>query len=159
MIKEKHLTLCFVHDDEKILLGLKKRGFGANHWNGYGGKLTEGETIEQAAVREFEEEAGIRVKELDKRGLLRFTGEAEEDYIVHIFKVLSFDGEPVETEEMLPKWFKHPEIPFSDMWPDDEHWLPLFLSGKLFRGVFDFRNDKIISHRLDTITSKKEMVI
>lgn len=66
--KEKHLTLCFVHDNERILLGMKKRGFGANRWNGYGGKLLDGETVEEAAVREFQEEAGIKVNSMEKEG-------------------------------------------------------------------------------------------
>lgn len=159
MTKEKHLTLCFVHDEEKILLGMKKRGFGANRWNGYGGKLQDGETIEEAAIREFKEEAGININALEKRGLLRFTGEAEEDFIVHIFKVTDYDGNPIETEEMSPGWFNHSEIPFDDMWPDDIHWLPLFLRGDLFKGVFDFDGDVIKSHQLDTITSPEEMII
>jgi 8-oxo-dGTP pyrophosphatase MutT (NUDIX family) len=39
------------HNDQKILLGLKKRGFGEGKWNGFGGKVHVNETIRQAAVR------------------------------------------------------------------------------------------------------------
>ena len=35
----------------EILLGYKKRGFGARKWNGFGGKVEIGETIEEAAKR------------------------------------------------------------------------------------------------------------
>ena len=49
----KVTTLVVVHDDEKILLGYKKRGFGAGRWNGFGGKLNDGETLEQAAHRDW----------------------------------------------------------------------------------------------------------
>ncbi len=43
----------------RILLGMKKRGFGEGKWNGFGGKvnLIDGryqETIEEAAMRELE---------------------------------------------------------------------------------------------------------
>ena len=31
---------------------------------------------------------------------------------VHVFNVLSYSGEPCETEEMSPQWFSHDEIPF-----------------------------------------------
>ncbi|MEK7165153.1 MAG: DNA mismatch repair protein MutT, partial [Patescibacteria group bacterium] len=41
---QKVLTLCIVHQNEKVLLGMKKRGFGAGRWNGFGGKLQDGET-------------------------------------------------------------------------------------------------------------------
>ena len=45
---------------------------------------------------------------------------------VHIYKLTDFTGEPTETEEMRPEWFSFDEIPFSQMWSDDEHWFPLF---------------------------------
>ena len=39
--KKKTLTHCFAHDNSKVLLGLKNRGFGAGRGNGFGGKLQE----------------------------------------------------------------------------------------------------------------------
>ena len=52
-IRHKLLTLIFVQDlaNSKILLGLKKRGFGMNKWNGLGGKVEPNETIYQGAMR------------------------------------------------------------------------------------------------------------
>ena len=46
------MTLCLVVKENTILLGMKKRGFGVGRWNGFGGKLHEGESIEDAAKRE-----------------------------------------------------------------------------------------------------------
>ena len=60
-MEKKITTLVLVHQGEKVLLGMKKRGFGQGRWNGFGGKLHEGETIEQAAKRETFEEAGVQV--------------------------------------------------------------------------------------------------
>lgn len=71
-LKKKVLTLCLLCQPPRILLGMKKRGFGAGRWNGFGGKLEQGESIEEAAKREFLEEAGITVGEIDKRGVLEF---------------------------------------------------------------------------------------
>lgn len=31
-----------------------------------------------------------------------------------------------------------PPIPLSQMWPDDEHWMPLLLKGQYFVGRVDF---------------------
>ncbi|XP_064232615.1 uncharacterized protein LOC135268091 isoform X5 [Aotus nancymaae] len=42
-------TLVLVLQPQRVLLGMKKRGFGAGHWNGFGGKVQEGETIEEGA--------------------------------------------------------------------------------------------------------------
>lgn len=44
-------TLVMVLQPPRILLGMKKRGFGAGRWNGFGGKVQEGETIEAGARR------------------------------------------------------------------------------------------------------------
>ena len=47
----KLLTLLFVLDSDKVLLGLKKRGFGKDRWNGFGGKVHTDETVEEGAIR------------------------------------------------------------------------------------------------------------
>ena len=46
-VKKKVLTLVYIRDEENILLGMKKRGFGVGKWNGFGGKVQPGETILQ----------------------------------------------------------------------------------------------------------------
>ncbi|PIR68336.1 DNA mismatch repair protein MutT [Candidatus Nomurabacteria bacterium CG10_big_fil_rev_8_21_14_0_10_35_16] len=146
-------TLCIIHQHPKILLGMKKRGFGAGRWNGFGGKITEGESIEESLVREIKEEAGIELSNFEKVGLLEFefakNGEIVE---VHLFKTSNFNGEPEESEEMKPQWFHIDEIPFSEMWPDDLHWMPLFLRGEKFKGRFLFgEGDVILEQKLEVV--------
>lgn len=51
MFTKKLLTLVLVVEPRRVLLGMKKRGFGAGKWNGFGGKVQTGETIEQGARR------------------------------------------------------------------------------------------------------------
>lgn len=51
MALKKLFTLVLMKDSDRILLGLKKRGFGQGRWNGFGGKVEPGETILQAAHR------------------------------------------------------------------------------------------------------------
>lgn len=143
-------TICLVHDRERILLGMKKRGFGAGRWNGFGGKVKPNETIEDAAKREMEEECGIKVKSLEEVGLINFEFKGSSDMPeVHIFRVLEYFGKSTETEEMLPKWFSIKKIPFDKMWPGDKFWIPLFLEKKNFSGYFLFgENDTILKKRI-----------
>lgn len=150
---KKILTLCIVHDHPRVLLGMKKRGFGAGRWNGFGGKVSSGETIEDAAKRELKEEAGIEIEHLEKFGILDFEFEGNSEILeVHIFKSGSFSGKPTESEEMASQWFHIDEIPFKDMWPDDIHWMPLFLNGKKFKGKFLFgREDSILEKELQEV--------
>lgn len=51
MLSSKLLTLVLVVQPGRVLLGMKKRGFGAGKWNGFGGKVQPGESIEDAARR------------------------------------------------------------------------------------------------------------
>lgn|SRR3989338_8584138 len=160
---KKILTLCIPIKNNKVLLGMKKRGFGSGRWNGFGGKKEEGETIEQATFRELHEEVGIKSGQLDKVGILDFSFENHKKVLqVHIFKLSNFSDKPIETEEMNPQWFSFDRIPFSQMWPDDKYWLPLFLNEKLFEGEFLFDrpsdaeySSKIISQKLREVSVLK----
>lgn len=147
---KKILTLCLIQKNDSLLLGLKKRGFGAGRWNGFGGKVKEDESIEEAARREVNEEAGIELLDLERRGVLNFKFVNDPEVLeVHVFGATEFSGEPIETEEMKPQWFLISAVPYDQMWPDDRHWLPLLLEGKNFRGDFYFENnDNLISYNL-----------
>ncbi len=129
---------------------MKKRGFGAGRWNGFGGKVEEGESVEEAARRELLEESGIRANSINKLGIIDFKFlENPEILEVHLFKVDSFEGDVRETEEMSPKWFFVDEIPFSEMWPDDRYWFPYFIRGQRIRAGFTFgKNDAILDYKI-----------
>ncbi|XP_004449894.1 oxidized purine nucleoside triphosphate hydrolase isoform X2 [Dasypus novemcinctus] len=143
-------TLVLVLQPQRVLLGMKKRGFGAGRWNGFGGKVQEGETIEAGAKRELQEESGLAADTLHKVGriVFEFVGEPEQ-MDVHIFRADSVRGTPTESEEMRPQWFPVDQIPFGDMWPDDSYWLPLLLQKKKFHGYFKFQGqDTIVDYTL-----------
>ena len=107
----KLLTISIVHQHPRILLGMKKRGFGQGRWNGFGGKVSDKETIEEAAKREIREEAGIEVNKLFKAGIIEFEFQNNPEVLeVHIYRFKNFSGEPTESEEMRPKWFHVDEI-------------------------------------------------
>jgi mutator protein MutT len=141
-------TLCMIRNQDSILLAKKKRRFGEGKWNGYGGKVDAGESVEQALVREMKEESGIDIVKFEKRGEMIFHF-ADTVRIVHAYEIMEYSGEEVETEEMIPQWFKLEDIPFDEMWPSDKTWYPLFLERKYFtgEGYFD-ENHNLISFQL-----------
>ena len=61
--------------------------------------------------------------------------------IGHIYRIHEWEGEPVETEEMSPQWYKLHEIPYDEMWIDDKYWLPLFLERKHLKAYFRFKDN------------------
>lgn len=153
-MNKKIATVLVVIENGKMLLGMKKRGFGAGRWNGFGGKLEENETIEEAAIRETKEECGIIVKNIVRMGILdfEFPNKTDWDQQVHFFAAFEYDEEPKETEEMKPGWFEFSEIPFEQMWPDDKFWVPMILDNKKFQGKFVFGDgDEILEHKIEEV--------
>lgn len=151
----KQLTLLFLVTDKDILLAMKKRGFGKNRWNGVGGKLEAGETVEQALVRECQEEIKVTPLEYHKAADITFdeihTGKREL-LKVHVFLCTKWFGKPTETEEMAPKWFAQKSIPFKDMWADDPYWLPDILKGNKVQATFKLgENDEMIDYKVTIV--------
>jgi mutator protein MutT len=133
-------TLCMIRKENSILLAKKKRRFGEGKWNGYGGKVDTGESIEQALVREMKEESGIDIVTFEKRGEMIFNFK-DTVRIVHLYEIMEYSGEEVETEEMVPQWFTLENIPYDEMWTSDKIWYPLFLERKYFTGEGYFDED------------------
>ena len=150
-------TLLYLFSKKQILLAMKKRGFGVGKYNGIGGKLELGETVEQAMIRETQEEIGVTPTNYQKHGVLQFDVYLKGEHVledVHIFTATEFDGEPRETEEMRPAWFALDKIPYDKMFQTDKIWLPLVLEKCVcFEGVFKFSTDldsKLINYELKT---------
>ncbi|HEV7453816.1 MAG TPA: 8-oxo-dGTP diphosphatase [Candidatus Saccharimonadales bacterium] len=132
----RKVTLLFLLRDGHILLAMKKRGFGEGKWNGAGGKVEPGETVEQAAIRECQEEIGVTPINPELLGDFEFrmSHDPAFGHHAHVFVATKWEGEPHETEEMRPEWFANDAIPYASMWSDDPLWLPLVLQGKHFSG-------------------------
>lgn len=146
--QKRFYTNAFIIQDDKVLLGLKKRGFGINKYNGFGGKVEPGETLTEAAIRELKEEAGIDAPLEHTGSLLFMTKGAGWAFQIEIFSAHSYSGTPTESDEMRPEWFSFaspvsdadaivPPIPYETMWDGDIHWLPLLIQGQKFVGRID----------------------
>lgn len=154
----KPTTLCYpINKRQEVLLGRKKRGFGADKYNGFGGKIQEGESFRACAVREVQEEVALLVKEADLQAVALF------DFVfpyapelTHLGYVYTFDvyeGVPLESEEMEPQWFTVEEFPYDNMWKGDRTWVPLLWQGKKLKGkiVFGEDNDTVIDMQLEEV--------
>ena len=155
----KKTTLLFLVQKDNgtvtdICLAMKKRGFGMGRFNGVGGKLDEDETIEQAVIRETQEEIGVTPLQYKKIAEIDFQFRDQPDWNqnCHVYFCDSWEGEPTESEEMKPEWYRVDQIPFDSMWPDDIYWLPQVLVGKLVRAVFTFApGDIILDQKIDIV--------
>lgn len=146
-------TATFLIKDDQILLGVKKEGFGKNNLNGIGGKVEEGETSEEAARREIREEIGVIAGELTQLAKLNFYFPHIEDeswnqqdifFVSHTWR-----GNPQESAEIKPEWFRMNSIPFERMWDDARIWLPHIIKGVKIEGDFIYDKDlKVVDHFL-----------
>ena len=134
---------------------MKKRGFGSDRYNGIGGKIEPGETIEQALVRECQEEIEVTPTKFHKVAEHDFTqkdGEKPWRMYVHAYICTEWQGEPTETEEMAPEWFDVADIPYDRMWQDDVLWLPMVLEGKNLFCQFTFDEaDNMLTHDIKEV--------
>lgn len=127
MNKLRQATLCLLIENSQVLLTMKKRGFEIGKWNGVGGKLQEGETLKQAAIREMQEEIGVTPLSLRQVAVLDFyfpevPADKDWDQQVVVFTVNRWKGDPVESEEMAPpQWFSFDKVPYNQMWSDDPY--------------------------------------
>jgi mutator protein MutT len=149
-------ALCYIRDDGHVLLQLKAEGrFGGGLWNGPGGKLLEGESPEQAIVREVREETGLAVSDLCDHGTLTFYfGDAHEpDFTVHVFSTERYDGTLQPSDEGDLEWLAEDALPYDRMWPDDLLWLPHVLAGRRVRGVIRLTPDlkRLVSHEIEVL--------
>lgn len=149
----RQVSLLFLINDDNILLALKKRGFGQGHLNGVGGKQDAGETIEQTAIRECQEEIEVTPTTIKHVATLDFyfpPDKSDWDMRAFVYFCDEWHGQPTETEEMKPVWYKKSDIPYDKMWGDDKYWLPIVLGGKFVKAKFTFDdNDNVADNTIN----------
>ena len=149
-------TLALAVEGNKVLLAEKMSGWRKGIFNGIGGKVDPGETIDAAMIRETQEESLITPTEFKKVGIINFelfnrSGEPEV-MIVHAYLVTKWQGEPKETTEMRPVWFDKTSLPFDNMWDSDKKFIPLLLANKKIIGNIKFDKDyKEISYEVKEV--------
>lgn len=146
---EEKASLCFILNENKILLINKKTGLGAGKVNGPGGRLNTKETDLEAAIRETKEEVCITPEKIKKAAELSFIFTNGFSLFCSVFIAKAFKGKATETVEALPFWCSIDKIPYHKMWDDDILWLPEILSGKYIKGFFIIdEKEKVKSYRL-----------
>jgi 8-oxo-dGTP diphosphatase len=110
----KHLKInvaasVVIFQDGKYLLVQEEIGKNHGLWALPGGKVDEGETAEQAAVREAKEETGYDVKLIKEIGMVHQRIDAP---LKHVFQVKIVGGEInlPKGEIMDAKWFSFEEV-------------------------------------------------
>jgi len=141
-------TICHIIRGDKLLLKRATRGISVGKWNGPGGKVEPGETPEESAEREVEEETGLVVRDPFFHGTIEFYMKGGEslDMRVHVYSARKFKGSARSTEEGPVRWFDMNRLPYSMMWEDDRYWVNAMLLGMRFDAKFyyDRQNKRVV---------------
>ena len=114
-------AIALVIRKDAILLVRRANPPDAGKWGFPGGKIEHGETMEEAAIRELEEETGVTARSL---GILDVQdsfarnerGEIQFHYILIAVLCEWLDGEPVAGDDALEAlWFPISTLPWSEL--------------------------------------------
>jgi oligopeptide/dipeptide ABC transporter ATP-binding protein len=136
-----------------ICLGFKKRGFAEGKWLSLGGKISAGETADQAVRREALEEAGVTLDKIHAAGTLtfKFMNNDGWSHRASVYLCDDWTGEIRESEEIIPRWYPVDQIPYHEMWPDNKIWLPLLLKGKTVNGNLVYSDEQtLVEHQVES---------
>jgi len=123
------------------LLAKKTRKIGIGMWNGWGGAIEGKETVRECAVRELFEESGMIAgcRDLKYHGKVVFHNKKHDgedfDVEVHMFTLYKWAGTLKSNPEMKePTFWPISNLPFDQMMPSDQSWVPLVVNGRFVDG-------------------------
>ena len=101
---------CYLIKDNEVVVTKYKKG---NKKEGYydipGGKIEEGESPKQTAIREMKEETGIEIQNLKYKGIMTIEY-PDRMFIFDTFISKEYEGEPQEFEENTSEWIDIDEL-------------------------------------------------
>ena len=148
----KLATLLYVMKDDKTLMlyrNKRKKDYHEGKWNGLGGKFELGESPEECAIRELEEESGLIAKTLILKGHLTFPMfDSVDDWYVFVFIVDKFEGELIESEEGELRWIPNKELKDLNLWEGDQIFIDWLFDDKFFSAKFIYDEGKFIDYEV-----------
>ena len=157
----KLATLCYLKANGQTLMLhriKKQQDMHAGKWNGLGGKLLPGETPEQCAIREVQEESGLTMTNPLLRGILTFPAfSKDEDWYCFLFVGRQFSGELIDSNEGVLAWIDDDKVLKLNLWPGDRIFMPWLDQPAFFSGQFIYRNGVLQEHHVVFYTSQQVM--
>ena len=141
-------VLAYIKKDGCFLMlfrNKKNHDINKGKWIGIGGHIEEGESKEQALIREIKEETGLDVHSLKCAGEVDFIydGYFEKMYI---YEITDYNGDLIDCNEGELRWIPIKDIYNYPMWEGDKVFLPLLINHEsYFRIRLTYENDILIN--------------
>ena len=140
-------VLCYIEKDHQFLMlyrNKKQNDLNQGKWIGVGGRIEEGETKEEALLREVKEETGLLLSNFEFRGTILFKNNDFEE-IMYLFKGLEFQGDIIECDEGELRWIDIDEIMNLNLWEGDKAFLPLLINtDEMINLKLIYENDQLV---------------
>jgi 8-oxo-dGTP diphosphatase len=151
----KLATLCYIIDKKRnstlMLHRIKKENdYHQGKWNGLGGKLNEGESPEECAIREIKEESGLTVTTPLLKGFLTFPNfDGVDDWYVFVFTFNEFEGTLIDSPEGKLEWIPNNRLTSLNLWEGDKVFLEWIFKGKIFSAKFNYEDGKFLDYSVN----------
>jgi 8-oxo-dGTP diphosphatase len=127
----------------------KQNDMHAGKWNGLGGKLEPGETPEECAIREIQEESGLLVTNPLLKGFLTFPMfDGLQDWYAFVFLITQFEGQLIDSQEGVLRWVPDDELLDLNLWPGDLIFIPWLERAGFFSAKFIYQDGALIDHQV-----------
>ena len=127
-------VLCYIENNHHYLMlfrNKKEHDINEGKWIGIGGHLEQGETKEQALLREIKEETDLTLKSFNYRGEILFVnGPIKET--MYLYTSNDYEGEIKECDEGELKWIPFEKIMSLNLWEGDKIFLPKLMNTNEF---------------------------
>jgi 8-oxo-dGTP diphosphatase len=150
----KLATLCYVIDkkNQKTLMIFRNKKLNDYHegkWNGLGGKFEQGESPEECAIREIEEESGLKVKSIKMKGFVTFPMfDGKDDWYVFLFTSEDFEGELIDSPEGHLEWIPTDKLTGINLWDGDKIFIPWLYEEKFFSAKFNYVDGEFVDYQV-----------
>lgn len=144
-------TLNYIRKDDKTLMLYRNKRIDDYHlgkYNGVGGKLESGESPEECALREIEEETGLIAKDLIYRGHITFpVFDGTSDWLCFVYECFDFEGDLKACAEGTLHWVDDDKLFELNLWEGDPIFMDIiYQTSDSFYGKFVYCNKKLTDY-------------
>lgn len=128
MISLEKTVLCYIEREDKILMlyrNKKENDINAGKWIGVGGHIEDGETPEEAILRETAEETGLTLQKIRFRGIVYFYNADLLSEKSYVYTSDRFIGNLTACDEGELSWITKNDVLSLNLWEGDRIFLDI----------------------------------
>ena len=136
-------TLGYIFSGAKVLLA---RPANKDRWNGIGGLVSIGDSANNVLKHGFEA-VGVHINASEPLGEVLYHHSVHGNWKVIVYRLDEYSGQPTSSPTNEIDWFSVDRMPFKQMWPGDNLWIPYVIENQKFQAEIWFDANDHITHK------------